>query len=137
MDEAGLLSVYLGRSPCAPPDKSIAVFRPSRGGEQNVDVAVVTQKLIPIIAGRVKDKIIVFDSFGTSSRLIRRPKELIFLCIDSSGSMVGSSELVHHEDCELARWDRHFGGSASYADETVQKSTIRSLGSQSTALPIC
>lgn len=88
LDREGNLAVYVGRAACAIPGKDIAIFRPTDGGEEQVDVSIITQLLVPILAGRQADGTAVFEAFGDcTQRKSVTPDEIIMLCVDCSKSM--------------------------------------------------
>lgn len=88
LDGLGLMAVYVGRPACAPPDKDITIFRPTRGGAVDVDVSVITQQLEPILQQRKADGSISLDSLGEAEgKKHTTPSEIIMLCVDCSSSM--------------------------------------------------
>ncbi|OCL07298.1 hypothetical protein AOQ84DRAFT_342003 [Glonium stellatum] len=100
LDREGLLAVYVGRPACAAPGKDIAIFRPTRGGEEHVDVSIITQLLIPILERRNADGTAIFDAFGDQNRQLKDPDEIIMLCVDCSGSMREPSDFLEMLDEE-------------------------------------
>ncbi|KAF8464899.1 hypothetical protein BDZ91DRAFT_729114 [Kalaharituber pfeilii] len=88
LDGDGLLAVFTGRPPCAPPDQDVSIFRPTRGGEIAIDVSLVDQKLAPILQKRTVDGTIALDSLGEAeAKAQKSPEEVIVLCVDCSTSM--------------------------------------------------
>ncbi len=82
---------------------SINIFRPTRGGEETVDVAIITQLIAPLLQQREEDGTYIFDSFGEAyERKARRPDELIMFCVDCSRSMGQPSDFdeLKEEDDE-------------------------------------
>lgn len=99
LDREGNLAVYVGRPPCADPGKDIAIFRPMDGGEENVDVSIITQLLVPILGKRESDGTAIFDAFGDSfQRKSKTPDEIIMLCIDCSASMQDDNDFSEIKD---------------------------------------
>ncbi|KAF4633485.1 hypothetical protein G7Y89_g4628 [Cudoniella acicularis] len=99
LDRLGNLAVYVGRPPCADPGKDIAIFRPTDGGEENVDVSIITQLLVPILEKRESDGTAVFDAFGDNfQRKSRTPDEIIMLCVDCSASMRDDNDFSEIKD---------------------------------------
>ena len=93
LDRNGALSVFVGRPPCAQPGKDISIFRPMNGGEETVDVSIITQLLVPIIEAREADGTAIFDAFGDCfRRKFKEPNEIIMVCVDCSSSMVSLCE---------------------------------------------
>ncbi|KAH8659259.1 hypothetical protein BGZ60DRAFT_544304 [Tricladium varicosporioides] len=88
LDREGHLAVYVGRAACAMPGRDIAIFRPADGGEEHVDVSIITQLLVPILARRQVDGTAAFEAFGDcTQRKYVTPDEIIMLCVDCSKSM--------------------------------------------------
>jgi hypothetical protein len=99
LDRDGLLAVYVGRPPCAAPGKDIAIFRPTRRGEENVDVSIITQLLVPILEQRESEGTAIFDAFGDGfQRKFKAPDEIIMLCVDCSSSMGENSDFAEIKD---------------------------------------
>ena len=94
------MAVYTGRAACAEPGHDHAVFHPLTGTEVNVDVAIVSQMLEPILQAREKDGTNVFDLFSATYRRKQNlPTELVVFCVDCSQSMNSTSEFIDdHED---------------------------------------
>jgi hypothetical protein len=64
------------------------MFRPTRGGDETVDVAIITQLLAPILEQREADGTSVFDLFGgPNKRKSGAPDEILMFCLDCSVSM--------------------------------------------------
>jgi hypothetical protein len=58
-----------------------------------VDVAIITQLLVPILEKREADGTAIFDLFGSSQkRKAGTPTEIIMFCVDCSSSMKRSSD---------------------------------------------
>lgn len=87
LDGDGLLAVFVQRPPCAPPDLDVTIFRPTRDGDADVDVSVIAQQLVPVLASKAADGTDVFDCFGENRRQLTPPEEIIILCVDCSASM--------------------------------------------------
>ncbi|KAH7330116.1 hypothetical protein BKA65DRAFT_51346 [Rhexocercosporidium sp. MPI-PUGE-AT-0058] len=99
LDRTGALSVYTGRAACAQPGKDISIFRPTSGGEETIDVSIVTQLLVPILAIREADGTAIFDAFGDSiRRKFKEPDEIIMVCVDCSSSMSEDSDFTEIKD---------------------------------------
>ena len=106
LDRGGLLAVYVGRAPCAQPGKDITIFRPTNGGEDNIDVAITTQLLVPILEQRESDGTSIFDAFGNGlQRKFKAPDEIIIVCVDCSNSMSEDSDFVEIKDDETSDGD--------------------------------
>ena len=64
------------------------MFKPTRGGEEAVDVAVVAQILAPVLRAREKDGSSVLDLCGDpDARVCTDPDEILMVCVDISASM--------------------------------------------------
>jgi hypothetical protein len=98
LDRDGLLSVYVGRAPCAQPGKDISIFRPTEGGEVSVDVSIITQLLVPILAQRESEGTSIFDAFGDGIRQFKSPDEVIMVVVDCSHSMSENSDFIELKD---------------------------------------
>lgn len=84
---------------------SITIFRPTRGGSLDIDVAVVTQLLEPILRQRTEDGSIALDSLGEAeAKAQKSPNEIIILCVDCSTSMTKPAgfEGLNDEDSDGA-----------------------------------
>ena len=68
LDRDGLLAVYVGRAACAEPGKDITIFRPASGGEENVDVSIITQLLVCNLSEHFLS---IFGSFQRIRRLFK------------------------------------------------------------------
>ncbi|KAH7403530.1 hypothetical protein BKA64DRAFT_669265 [Cadophora sp. MPI-SDFR-AT-0126] len=99
LDRNGALSVYVGRAPCSQPGRDISIFRPTTGGEETIDVSIVTQLLVPIIEAREADGTAIFDAFGDGTRRkFKEPDEIIMVCVDCSSSMSEDSDFIEIQD---------------------------------------
>jgi hypothetical protein len=99
LDREGLLAVYVGRAPCAQPGKDISIFRPMKGGEETIDVAIITQLLVPILEEREAEGTAIFDAFGDGfQRKFKAPDEIIMVCVDCSSSMSKNSDFIEIRD---------------------------------------
>lgn len=98
LDRDGFLAVYLGRKPCGAPGQDFMTFRPTRGGECDVDTSIVAQLLEPIIAARIADGTAIFDGeFYAAQRRSDKPDEILMICVDCSSSMSESAGFVDAE----------------------------------------
>jgi hypothetical protein len=80
---------------------SFTIFRPTRGGEETVDVAIITQLLAPILEQREADGTSVFDLFGgPNKRKSGAPDEILMFCLDCSVSMSKASDFEEIRDEE-------------------------------------
>lgn len=71
---------------------SHVMFRPAHG-EENVDVAIITQLIAPILEERAKDGTDVFDLCGIGpKRKESKPDEIVMFCLDCSKSMEEPSD---------------------------------------------
>jgi uncharacterized protein YegL len=106
LDRDGLIAVYTGRPPCTEPPNDTAIFRPTKGGEVNVDVAIITQLLEPILAAREQDGTLVFDLFGEGTkRKDQTPEEIVIFCVDCSRSMSNAAdfdEIIDEENSQFS-----------------------------------
>ncbi|KIW06114.1 uncharacterized protein PV09_03281 [Verruconis gallopava] len=92
LDGEGLLSCYLGRQPCSEPGKDFVIFRPTAGGDETIDIAIITKLLAPILEARRADGSAVFDAPGdVTQRKIDMPDEILMVCVDCSASMDSSA----------------------------------------------
>jgi hypothetical protein len=99
LDRDGLLAVYVGRAPCAQPGKDISIFRPTKGGEETIDVAIITQLLVPILEKREAEGTAIFDAFGDGfQRKFKTPDEIIMVCVDCSSSMSENTDFIEIRD---------------------------------------
>jgi ubiquitin-protein ligase/uncharacterized protein YegL len=104
LDRDGFGAVYVGRQPCSNPGQDFLIFRPTRGGDTPIDIAVVAQLLKPILERRDADGTAILDSIGSAiRRKLETPDELLMICVDCSQSMRGSAcfEDVNPDDGEL------------------------------------
>jgi ubiquitin-protein ligase len=94
LDKDGLGAVYLGLAPCAnDPAKNTIIFRPTKGGDTTIDIAVVEQLLKPIIESREADGTAILDSLGHNvKRMVHTPDEILMICVDCSQSMAASAD---------------------------------------------
>jgi len=77
------------------------MFRPTQGGEETVDVAIITQLLAPILELREADGTSVFDLFGgPSKRKSGSPDEILMFCLDCSVSMSKATDFEEIRDGE-------------------------------------
>jgi U-box domain len=101
LDRDGLLAVYVGRAPCSQPGKDISIFRPTKGGEETIDVAIITQLLVPILEKREAEGTAIFDACGDGfQRKFKIPDEIIMVCVDCSSSMSESTDFLEIRDEE-------------------------------------
>jgi hypothetical protein len=99
LDREGMLAVYTGRAACAAPGKDITIFRPASGGEESVDVSIITQLLVPILQQRQSEGTSIFDAYGgAGQRKHREPDEIIMVCVDCSMSMSEDSEFYTQQE---------------------------------------
>ncbi|KAK0721004.1 hypothetical protein B0H67DRAFT_487271, partial [Lasiosphaeris hirsuta] len=88
LDRDGFLAVYLRRKPCGGPGCDFVIFRPTKGGECDIDPAVIAQLLEPITAARIADGTAIFyGDFHATQRQSDKPDEILMICVDSSSSM--------------------------------------------------
>ncbi|KAK0243779.1 hypothetical protein EDD85DRAFT_173202 [Armillaria nabsnona] len=85
LDEVGFLAVFTGRG-CGS-TRDVNFFRPSHGGDTEVDVNDVSHALQKVIAERQADNTWQVDRFDGLSGTNRSPDEAIVLCLDLSNSM--------------------------------------------------
>lgn len=86
-DSDGHVAVYTGRQACASPGEDLTIFRPHHGSE-TPDMAVVEQKLAPILLRYKSDRTEVFDVIGTpEGRRLESPDEILMFAVDCSYSM--------------------------------------------------
>ncbi|KAK0187644.1 hypothetical protein F5146DRAFT_718651 [Armillaria mellea] len=85
LDEVGFLAVFTGRG-CGS-TRDVNFFRPSHGGDTEVDVNDVSHALQRVIAERQAENTWQVDSFDGLSGANRLPDEAIVLCLDLSNSM--------------------------------------------------
>jgi hypothetical protein len=105
LDREGLLAVYVGRAPCAQPGKDISIFRPTKG-EETIDVAIMTQLLVPILEKREAEGTAIFDAFGDGcQRKFRAPDEIIMVCVDCSSSMSEDTDFLEIRDSDSENED--------------------------------
>lgn len=100
MDRNGFLAVYVGREACRSAGRDMLMFRPM-SGEETVDVSIITQSLVPILARRHADGTAVFEAYGNHHRQVKDPDEVIVVCVDLSESMdswCGFIDVKENED---------------------------------------
>jgi hypothetical protein len=100
LDRDGFLAVYIGREGCGSAGRDILMFRPL-SGEEAIDVSVITQLLVPILARRNADGTAVFEAYGSHHRQVREPDEAVVVCVDLSQSMnerCGFIDIEENED---------------------------------------
>lgn len=85
LDEVGFLAVFTGRG-CGS-TRDVNFFRPSHGGDTEVDVNDVSHALQKVITERQAENTWQVDSFDGLSGTNRPPDEAIVLCLDLSNSM--------------------------------------------------
>ncbi|KAJ7125758.1 hypothetical protein C8R43DRAFT_1135085 [Mycena crocata] len=85
LDQEGLLAVFTGRG-CGTA-RDVNFFRPTNGGDTEVDVNDVSHALEKVTIARKLEDTWQVDSFGDVSALSRPPDEAIILCLDLSQSM--------------------------------------------------
>ncbi|KAK3291654.1 uncharacterized protein B0H64DRAFT_409684 [Chaetomium fimeti] len=114
LDRDGFLAVYRGRRPCGDPGRDFIIFRPTKGGECEIDISIVAQLLEPIIATRVADGTAIFDGeFYAAQRRSDKPDEILMICVDCSSSMSESAGFV---DTTTSHDDDEDDGGRSEAD---------------------
>ncbi|KAH6622099.1 hypothetical protein C7974DRAFT_216154 [Boeremia exigua] len=101
LDRQGFLSVYVGREGCGQPGRDILMFRPLTG-EEAIDVSVITQLLVPVLAHRNVDGTAVFEAYGSHDRYTKDPEEAVVVCVDLSSSMGSRCGFVDIEESEDA-----------------------------------
>ncbi|KAJ6599762.1 hypothetical protein DFH09DRAFT_626274 [Mycena vulgaris] len=89
VDQEGLLAVFTGRG-CGT-SRDVNFFRPTSGGDTEVDVNDVSHALQKVITARKAEDTWQVDTFGEVSAVARPPDEAIVLCLDLSESMNGRS----------------------------------------------
>ncbi|KAJ7484167.1 hypothetical protein FB451DRAFT_1169243 [Mycena latifolia] len=89
VDQDGLLAVFTGRG-CGT-SRDVNFFRPTNGGDTEVDVNDVSHALQKVITIRKAEDTWQVDTFGDVSAVARPPDEAIVLCLDLSESMNGQS----------------------------------------------
>lgn len=100
LDRDGFLAVYVGREGFGSAGRDILMFRPLSGDEV-VDVYVITQLPVPILARRNADGIVVFEAHGSHHRQVKVPDEAVVVCVDLSQSMnerCGFIDIEENED---------------------------------------
>ena len=101
LNREGLLAVYVGREACGEPGRDINIFSPTKNPcVAGVDVAIVTQTLVPILNHRNADGTAVFEAFGDRHRRMTDPEELIMLIVDTSASMGDRCGFIEVEEAE-------------------------------------
>lgn len=85
LDQEGLLAVFTGRG-CGTA-RDVNFFRPTNGGDTEVDVNDVSHALEKVTIARKLEDTWQVDSFGEVSAVSRPPDEAIVLCLDLSESM--------------------------------------------------
>ncbi|KAJ8116748.1 hypothetical protein OPT61_g1881 [Boeremia exigua] len=104
LDRQGFLSVYVGREACGVAGRDILMFRPL-SSEEAVDVSIITQLLVPILARRNADGTVVFEAYGSQHREIKDPDEAVVVCVDLSTSMnlrCGFTDVEENEDADAS-----------------------------------
>ena len=108
LDRQGFLTVYVGCEGCegcgGVAGRDILMFRPL-SGEEAVDVSVITQLLVPMIARRNADGTAVFEAYGNHHRQIKDPDEAVVVCVDLSTSMdsrCGFTDIEENEDADAS-----------------------------------
>jgi hypothetical protein len=136
LDREGLLAVYVGRAPCAQPGQDISIFRPMKGGEETIDVAVVAQLLVPILEERESEGTAIFDAFGDGfQRKFKAPDEIVMVCVDCSNSMSQDTDFIEIKDNEGEEGESDFAvapaqGSAVADDSTFFCATLDEMKSK-------
>lgn len=117
LDRKGLLAVYTGRKGCGHAGQDIEMFRPTSDViVEAVDVSIITQLLIPILAQYAADGTGVFESFGDQNRQVKSPDEVIMICVDASASMddrCGFVDVEENENAETLPNDENNAASGS------------------------
>ncbi|KAJ7670709.1 hypothetical protein DFH06DRAFT_1468485 [Mycena polygramma] len=85
IDQEGLLAVFTGRG-CGT-TRDVNFFRPTSGGDTEVDVNDVSHALQKVIEARKIEDTWQVDCFGEVSIVSRPPDEAVVLCLDLSESM--------------------------------------------------
>ena len=121
LDRDGFLSVYVGRADCAVPGKDISIFRPTSGGEESIDVGIITQLLVSILEERKSDGTMIFEAFGDGIRKFKAPDEVLVVVVDCSKSMSKKSDFtdVHGDDEDLAGHEDNLGSNNDPTDRIV------------------
>ncbi len=104
LDRQGFLSVYVGREACGVAGRDILMFRPLFK-EEAVDVSVITQLLVPVLARRSANGTAIFEAYGSYHRQITHPDEAVVVCVDLSTSMnsrCGYADLESNEDADTS-----------------------------------
>ncbi|KAJ7735835.1 hypothetical protein DFH07DRAFT_967025 [Mycena maculata] len=99
LDQEGLLAVFTGRG-CGTV-RDVNFFRPTHGGDTEVDVNDVGHALNKVVPARVFEGTWQVDSYGDVAAEARAPDEAIVLCLDLSESMSqrsGVSKSGRHRD---------------------------------------
>lgn len=126
LDRDGLMAVYVGRPPCAAPGQDITIFLPLDGREDNIDVAIVTQLIEPIVQSRQRDGTSIFDFFGASPQCaVEKPAELVMVCVDCSTSMDEASDF--HEISGVVDEDEDISGMDLIDDTDGGSATLQEL----------
>ena len=103
LDRSGFLAVYVGREGYGGvAGRDILMFRPL-SGEEAVDVSVITQLLVPILARRNADGTSIFEAYGSQYRQIKEPDEAVVVCVGLSMSMderCGFADIEASEDAD-------------------------------------
>ncbi|KAK0652494.1 hypothetical protein B0T16DRAFT_387747 [Cercophora newfieldiana] len=135
LDRDGSLAVYLGRKSCGTPGQDYVIFRPTQGGDCDVDISIIAQLLEPIIATRVADGTAIFDGeFHAVQRRSDKPDEILMICVDCSGSMKESAGFVDTEDEEDADDGGESEEDALLDDIRQNEEFVGSLNDQKEAL---
>jgi hypothetical protein len=72
-----------------------------KGGEETIDVAIITQLLVPILEQREADGTAIFDAFGAGfQRKFKAPDEIIMVCVDCSSSMSEDTDFMEIQDSD-------------------------------------
>ncbi|KAK7050214.1 putative bifunctional E2/E3 enzyme [Favolaschia claudopus] len=114
VDQEGLLAVFTGRG-CGT-TRDVQFFRPTKGGDTDVDVNDVSHSLERIIPGRKAEDTWLVDSFGDINdalRPVRPPDEAIIICLDLSESMNRPSGVQKSgsSGAQVANFDAEFESS--------------------------
>ncbi|KAJ7728334.1 hypothetical protein B0H16DRAFT_242968 [Mycena metata] len=91
IDQEGLLGVFTGRG-CGT-TRDVNFFRPTHGGDTEVDINDVSHALQKVIETRKAEDTWQVDCFGEVSAISRPPDEAIVLCLDLSESMNRASSV--------------------------------------------
>ncbi|KAF2996796.1 hypothetical protein E8E13_000636 [Curvularia kusanoi] len=110
LDRDGFLAVYVGREGCGGvAGRDILMFRPL-SGEEAVDVSIITQLSVPILARRNADGTAIFEAYGAHHRQVKEPDEAVVVCVDLSRSMderCGFMDIQENEDAAASINPRH------------------------------